>query len=387
MQFPPVVGNMLRFALILCGGVLVSAHIRLKITIGAPLGDGYQAFPPVLFVLIAMSAAVAAALRPYIALRHAKIADFAAALIADALASAAIILLVPDLSQLQVAYFTIGSAAIAGITLVLTPRKRSLRESLYLLWQNRSLFSLSVRYNVMSRYSQTILGIMWIVILPVATSIILTFVFSFILRPGDIGDIPFISFFLSGLLFWSLFTQSVLNGTTSIVQNLGLINQIYFPREILVLVKLGEALVDLSFVFIVTLVINLVVGITPNINFIYLPLLLAIQSALILGIMFFTSYLTVIIRDVQQLIAVFIQLLFYLTPLMYPIHVLPENIAEIVTFLNPLAALVSAYRDVITYNRPPDFESLYFAIALSGVMLYSGYMFFKANEKKLSDFR
>ncbi len=387
MQFPPVVGNMLRFALILCGGVLVSAHIRLKIAIGAPLGDGYQAFPPILFVVIAVSAVIAAGLRPYIALRRARIADFAAALIAVALASAAMIVVVPDFSQIQVLYFILGSAIIAGITLVLTPRKRSLRESLYLLWQNRSLFSLSVRYNVMSRYSQTILGIMWIVMLPVATSIILTFVFSFIFRPGDIGNVPFISFFLAGLLFWTLFTQSVLNGSTSIIQSLGLINQIYFPREILVLVKLGEALVDLSFVFVVTLVINLLVGITPNANFIYLPILLGIQLALILGIMFFTSYLTVIIRDVQQLITVFIQLLFYLTPLMYPIDVLPGHIAEVVTFLNPLAALVSAYRDVIIYNRPPDFESLYFAIAISGVLLYSGYMFFKANEKKLADFR
>jgi ABC-2 type transport system permease protein len=383
----PMIGYLLRYAIILCGGVLFSAHLRLKIAIGAPLGEDYVAFPQLLYLMIALSAAFASLARRSLTYRRRKIADFVAALMGVGLLTFAMLALLPDVSQLQVVYFALGSAVIAGITLVLTPVKHSLRDLLRKLWEHRALLSLWVRYNVTSRYSQTALGILWIVMLPVATSIILTFVFSFIFRAGDIGNVPFISFFLSGLMFWSLFTQGILNGSVSIVHSLGLINQIYFPREILVIVKLGEALVDLSFVFVVTLVINLLVGVLPNANFIYLPLLLAIQLAFTLGCMFFTSNLTVIIRDLQQLITVFIQMLFYLTPLMYPIDVLPPNLAELVKFLNPIAALINAYRDVIVYDRPPDFESLYFAIVMAGIMLYSGYMFFKANEKKLADFR
>jgi ABC-2 type transport system permease protein len=387
MNVSSIVGLLFRYAIILCGGVLFSAHFRLKIAVGAPLGEGYVAFPLVLYPLITVCAVLAALVRSGLNVHRRKIADFLAALVGVGLLAAAMFLLTPDMSQLQILYFVLGSAAIAAITLVLTPVKHSLRDLLRRLWEQRALLSLWVRYNVTSRYSQTALGILWIVMLPVATSIILTFVFSFIFHAGDIGNVPFISFFLSGLMFWTLFTQGVLNGSVSIISHLGLINQIYFPREILVIVRLGEALVDLSFVFVVTLVINLFVGILPNANFIYLPFLLAIHLAFTLGFMFFTSYLTVIIRDMQQLIAVFIQLLFYLTPLMYPIDVMPPNLAEIVKFLNPIAALINAYRDVIVYNRPPDFESLYFAIVLAGVMLYSGYMFFKANEKKLADFR
>lgn len=377
----------LGYGLILFGGVLFSAHLRLKIAIGAPLGEAYTAFPPGLFMLIAVCAAGAALVRRALDGRPRASADVTAALAGTAAMTAAMLVLLPDLSQLQIAYFAAGSAAIAVITLALTPGTVSLPEAIALLWRNHALLRLWVRYNVRSRYSQTILGILWIVLLPVATSIILTFVFSYIFRAGTIGDVPFVSFFLSGLMIWALFTQSILNSAVSIVGKLHLIGQIYFPREILVLVKLGEALVDFSFVFAVTLVINLLVGITPNANFVYLPLLLAVQLMLTLGIMLFTSYLTVLIRDLQPLITVFMQLLFYLTPLMYPVAILPPSLGELVKFLNPIAALVDAYRDVIVYNRPPDIESLYFPTVLAGVVLYCGYMFFKASEKKLADFR
>lgn len=380
-------GSVVTYALILCGSGLFSAHLRLKIAIGAPLGPDYFAFPPLMLVFILLGALCAAAVQHRFSGASDRRTIFFSGCAGTLAVAALVLLFLPAISQLQVVYFVIGGAAIAGAVLLLTPAKLPLAVSLSRLWQSRTLVYLWVRYNVASRYSQTILGILWIVLLPVSTAFILTFVFSFIFQARDIGNVPFISFFLSGLMFWSLFTQGILNGSVSIVRSLNLINQIYFPREVLVIVRLGEALVDLAFVFVVTLVINAFVGVLPNWNYVFLPALLLIQLAFMLGLMFFTSYLTVLVRDLQQLISVVIQLLFYLTPLMYPIDILPPSLAELVKFLNPIAALINAYRDVIVYNRPPDFASLYFAIVLSGVLLYSGYMFFKANERKLADFR
>ncbi len=380
-------GDVLTYAVILCGGGLFSAHLRLRIAIGSPLGDDYSAFPPAILLFIVLGAIAAFGVRQTLKAQPGKRTDFLAAVAGILVSAVLLVLLMPSVSQLQVIYFVLGSAAIAGTILVVTPTRHPLAVSLARLWQNRTLISLWVRYNVTSRYSQTALGILWIVMLPVATAFILTFVFSYIFQARDIGNVPFISFFLSGLMFWALFTQGILNGTVSIVTNVNLINQIYFPREVLVIVKLGEALVDLVFVFVVTLVINFFVGVYPNVNYIYLPVLLLIQLAFMLGVMLFTSYLTVLIRDLQPLITVVIQLLFYLTPLMYPIDILTPNLAELVKFLNPIAALINAYRDVIVYNRPPDFASLYFAIVLSGVLLYCGYMCFKSIERRLADFR
>lgn len=366
---------------------MISAQLRLKVAAGATLGDEYSANPPILLLLIAISAAIGAVIFPPVKVRYPRWGRFFGGAIGMAIFGVMTLLFVPDFSQLQLVYLGLSGTIIGLITLRYTPAKYTLSVSLTALWKNRTLLGLWVRYNVLSRYSQTILGILWIVMLPVANSLILTFVFSYIFSAGDMGNAPFISFFLAGLMFWNLFMQTINNGTVSIVANMGLINQIYFPREILVLVKLGESLVDLSFVFVVTLLINLVVGVFPNINYVYLPLLLLIQLMLMMGITFFNSYLTVLVRDLQQLTTVFLQMMFYLTPVMYPIDILSPRLAELVLFLNPMASLINAYRDVMLYNRPPDFVSLYFPIVLAGVLFYSGYMFFKANERRLADFR
>jgi lipopolysaccharide transport system permease protein len=378
-----VVSTIIAYALILSGAVLISAQLRLKLDVGHGLGSEYNAHPPLLWLIVLLGTFCAT----FIHKSFVKASPLLCIAVGIGVTVVGALLLTPDVSQLQLLYFIFAALFIALITLVITPKKTPLAVNLAGLGQHRSLLWLWIRFNVLSRYSQTILGILWIVALPVATAFILTFVFSYVLTPRQVGDVPFIAFFLTGLMFWSLFMQGILNGTGSIISKLGLIGQIYFPREVLVIVKLGEALVDLSFVFIATLIINAVAGVLPNLNYIYLPFVLLLQLAFMLGIMFFLSYLTVLVRDLQQLTTVFIQMLFYLTPIMYPLDILPNRLGEILQLVNPVAALINAYRDIIIYNRTPDWVSLYFPFVLSGVLLYSGYMFFKANERKLADFR
>jgi ABC-type polysaccharide/polyol phosphate export permease len=373
----------LAYGLILAGGGLISVQLRLEFGFGLSLGDEYNPYPLLLWMMLLVGA-VGAALIQIMLPSRSRLFDFMIGLV---IATAGLMLFAPDISQLQVLYFFCTSSLIALLTLRIAPQNVSFRHSIRTLSNNRALLGLWIRYNVTSRYSQTTLGILWIVILPVTTALILSFVFSYIFQNREIGDVPFIAFFLSGLMFWSFFTQGVLNGTVSIISKLGLISQVYFPREILVITKLGEALIDLVFVFVVTLVINAIVGVYPNFNFIFLPLLLGIQIAMMLGIMFFLSYLTVFVRDIQQLTTVSTQMLFYLTPIMYPLTILPAILADVLGLLNPMAPLIDAYRDVILHNQSPDFTSLFIPLVLSIVLLYNGYMFFKANERKLADFQ
>jgi ABC-2 type transport system permease protein len=379
-------------ALILIGALLIAIQFRLKVFVGSSLGSSYEAQTPLLYVILLVCALVGAVAHQLLAerqvLQHAnKRTRFFVALGVIGLAFLLVALLLPDVSLLQMLYFVLVGIALAAITLRLTPTRIPLSVCLQSIWRNRSLFRLWVRYNVLSRYSQTFLGILWIVMLPLATALILTLVFSFIFERQDIGNAPFMSFFLTGLTFWTLFTQGVQTGTVSVLQQMELINQIYFPREILVIVKLGEALVDLTFTFIVLLVINAFNGLLPNVNFIYLPLVLTIQIALILGIMFYTSYLSVLVRDLPQLISVILQMMFYLTPILFPIDLMPQALRSVITLFNPMASIIGAYRSIIVYNQPPDMVSLYFSLVLSGLVLYTGYMFFKNNERRLADFR
>ena len=253
-----------------------------------------------------------------------------------------------------------------------------------ILWGNRALLKLWIENNIRTRYTQALLGIIWIVLLPLAQALILAFVFSRFMRV-DVGNVPYVSFFFAALIPWTFFNQSLINASTSIINVMGLINQIYFPREIIVLVKLGEVIVDVSFMFVALILIDLLVGITPNIYYLYLPLLFFIAFSLVLGLAFFCSYLTVIIRDIPQLLFVLLQLLFYITPIIYPVSFIPPEYRFIV-LINPLVPLVDACRDIIVYQRPPDLITLYYPLIIGLTLLYLGYIFFKANERRLSDY-
>jgi len=211
----------------------------------------------------------------------------------------------------------------------------------------------------------------------------MTIAFSEIMRIPT-GDAPYISFLLAGLVPWGLFSQSILAGTRSILNEMGLIKQAYFPREIIVLSALGEALVDASFMFGTMLLVNAVVGVWPNALYAALPLLVMIQLALSLGLMLLLSCLSVLIRDIPQLVTVLLQLALYLCPILYPLSIVPERYRFLIA-LNPFATLIEAYRGIIVYGRAPDWLSLLYPGALAVGILIFGYRFFKANEVRFAD--
>jgi len=136
--------------------------------------------------------------------------------------------------------------------------------------------------------------------------------------------------------------------------------------------------------FAAMLVIDGLVGILPNGLFVILPLLLIIQITFMLGLMFIVSWVSVLIRDIPQLISVLLQILFYLSPIIYPVSIIPHRYQFLVN-LNPMALLITAYRDVLVYNRAPDWFSLIYPAALGIALLVFGYRHFKANEDRFAD--
>jgi ABC-type polysaccharide/polyol phosphate export permease len=290
------------------------------------------------------------------------------------------------------AWFLLAGLAIALVVLVWTPgggtadTHRLLAGYLRGIWKYRLLLLIWTVYNIRSRYSQTVLGILWIVLLPLSTALVLSFLFSQITHPGDIGNAPFISFFLTALTFWGLFSSGVNMGVRALLGSMGLINQVYFPREVLILVRFCEELVDLSFTIVTLLVVNAVVGIWPNAWYVMLPLALFIQMVLTLGAMFLVSYASVLVRDVPQLIGVLLQLFFYLTPIIYPIQTAPEQLRWL-TFVNPLASLIDAYRRIIVYGQAPMLSTLLYPAVFAAVLLFAGFMSFKKFEKYISDYK
>ncbi len=378
-------------AAILMVAYVIATYFRQALPIGKDVGDNYTWFSIAIYAIIALGAIIGhvATLPLWTRGRTLSQRDRVAAAFISL--GAAIVLLsisLPLQSSIQKAYFA-GAAAVLLLLIVPVPAVAhsdeglpSFTANLRRLWANRGLLRIWVQYNVQSRYAQAFLGILWIILLPLSTALVMNIVFSELLTQQL--DVPFISFLLVGLVGWGLFNQSIAAGMRSILGAMGLVNQIYFPREIIVLSALGEAMVDAFFMLIATVVINAFVGIYPTFYFLLLPFVIVIQLAFCLGLMFIVSWLSVLVRDIPQLVSVLLQILFYLCPIIYAVKSLPARFQPLIS-LNPLSALITAYRDLIIYGRLPDLLSLVYPAALAAGVLIFGYRLFKSNEDRFAD--
>ncbi|HEY1014643.1 MAG TPA: ABC transporter permease [Herpetosiphonaceae bacterium] len=255
--------------------------------------------------------------------------------------------------------------------------------SLRRLWAARWLMATWLKYNIQLRYRQKILGILWIALLPVAQSLVFSLVFSRLLN-YQVGPVPFISFYLTGLIGWSIFSNGLHKGLVALEGQREVLNQVYFPREILVIIQLAEVVIDAAFMGGMLIAINAWHGILPSAALLFLPLLLAIQLPLTLGFMFVLAQLSILVRDVQPLVVVITMLLFYLTPVIYPLAALPAELQGPLA-LNPLSALLESYRAIFLYGMPPSLPTLAYPAALSLAVGALGYRFFKKIEPVVID--
>jgi lipopolysaccharide transport system permease protein len=378
-------------AAILMVAYLIATYFRQTLPIGRFVGESYTWFSVSIYAVIVLGAVIghAATLPLWARDRTPSQRDrLAAAFLSLGAALVLLTFLLPLQSGLQKGFFA-GAAAVLLLLIVPVPAAAHTDEglpsfgaNLRRLHANRGLLRIWVQYNVQSRYAQAFLGILWIILLPLSSALVMNIVFSELLRVQT--DVPFISFLLVGLVCWGLFSQAISAGMRSILGAMGLVNQIYFPREIIVLSALGEAMVDAFFMLLATIVINAFVGIYPTFYFLLLPFVIIIQLAFCLGLMFIVSWLSVLVRDIPQLISVLLQILFYLCPIIYPLAALPARFQPLIA-LNPLAALINAYRDLIIYGRLPDLFSLVYPAALAVGVLIFGYRLFKSNEDRFAD--
>lgn len=382
---------------ILVGGMLIAVWLRLRIHIGNPLGPAYRAQNPPLYILLAASILLAYGLilrfPPDSRLGRwlAPWRQFRILIVALLLSTALVLVLLPDISQLQMIYYVIGVILIGGIVVVLPARMRASAyirsttlQDLRDIYTQRYLVAIWLRYTIQSRYNQTILGILWIVLLPLSMSFVMAFAFTQLLGRSQNLGVPFVVFLLSGQIMFGIFSHVVMNSKNGILGTMGIIKQVYFPREVIIILIVGEALVDFIFTFIAFLIIAPLFGVWPNIYYLLLPIPIALMVCLSLGVGLIVSWLSMVIRDMQQLVGVLMQLLFYVTVLFSSQQVDPRY--EFLMSVNPVSALVEAFRDITLYQRAPDPVRLYLPMVIALVVLYFGYVLFKVNEDRFVDY-
>jgi lipopolysaccharide transport system permease protein len=236
---------------------------------------------------------------------------------------------------------------------------------------------------IKARYQQSVLGGAWAIVQPAAGAIIFSLVFTRFV-PIDTSGIPYIVFSYSALVPWTLFSGSVMDMVESLVGNMNLIGKIYFPREVLPISLALARLLDFAIAFAI-LILLMVFYAMPilTVYWLYLPLILLVQMLFAIGLGLAGAALNVFYRDIRHLVALALQVWLYASPVIYPISAVPEQYRSIY-FLNPMAGILTAYRDVLLYQQAPG---AYFwpAIVVSLLVLVGGYWLFRQVEPRFAD--
>ena len=250
------------------------------------------------------------------------------------------------------------------------------------LYHYRELIKNLVIRDLKVRYKNSVLGILWSLLNPLLMTIVFTLVFSLMLR-SDIPDYPV--FFMCGYLPWSFLSESVMGGTNSIVDNAHLIKKVYFPREALPLSNVLSGLINFLLAMIVLFGMILVFGVELTGSVLVLPVVIVAQALFTLGLVFFLATANVFYRDTQHIMQVVMQAWFFLTPIFYPIDIIPEsatlfgsavNLQLWVRRLNPMASLVASYRDILFRGAVPGLDFLLRTVVTCIAVFIIGYLIF-----------
>ncbi len=233
------------------------------------------------------------------------------------------------------------------------------------------------------RYKQSLLGMAWAILQPLALTLIFSMIFSRIVRVPTDG-IPYPLFYFAAIMPWVFFSSSLSFAAPCLVNNLNLVTKVYFPREILPLASVLASFVDFCFAGIVFVGMMLFYQAPINASLFILPVLIVLQIILALGIGLILAALNVSYRDVRFVVPVALQLWLYLTPVIYPVSMVPERFLKLY-MLNPMAGIIDAYRQILLWNRVPELTSLLPAVILSAALLVGAYVYFKWAETEFAD--
>jgi len=251
------------------------------------------------------------------------------------------------------------------------------------LWTYRELLYFLIWRDVKVRYKQTVIGIGWAILQPLLTMVIFTMIFgNFAKIPSD--GLPYPVFAFTALLPWNLFAGALNRCTLSLVGSANLITKVYFPRLIVPVSAIISGIIDFAIAFVFLLGLMLWFHIVPTWGAIALPIFLLLTLITALAVGLWLSALDVRYRDVGHAIPFLIQIWMFLSPVAYPLSVVPEK-WRLLYSLNPMVGVIEGFRWALLGRESPDFKVIAVSTAVVVALLLSGLVYFKRIERTFAD--
>ncbi len=255
------------------------------------------------------------------------------------------------------------------------------------LYRHRALIWSFAKRDLLARYKGSAVGLFWSVIHPLIMLVLYTFVFSTILKVrvgvGE-GTEQFAIYLFCGMLPWNAFAEGLNRSTSVILENSNLIKRAIFPSEILPVYPVIAGIVNELIGLAILLAALLLVGhpITPVM--LLLPAIFVLQFVMTTGLAWIIAGATVFIRDLSQMLGVMLTLGVFLTPIFYPPSLVPQNM-RVLLAVNPMYALVEAYRSLILKGQLPAWQSVTFLASIGAVVFIGGYRVFTRMQPAFAD--
>lgn len=253
------------------------------------------------------------------------------------------------------------------------------------IWRNRYLLGQLIKRDVLLRYRGAVFGVLWIFLSPLIMLAIFAFIFGHIFQarwPQQDTGIPFWLLLYSGLIAFNVFAETVSRAPTSVRGYPSFVKKIIFPVNILPIVPLGAALVHGGFNFLILLAALAWIG-QLHAGILLFPFLIAPLLLLALGLSWFLAAWGVFIRDMAQIVPVFVQMLLFLSPVFYPVSAVPEALRPFYQY-NPLGTVIEAARTAIV-GQPIEWNAWGMALVVSLVAATLGYAFFQHSRNEFAD--
>jgi lipopolysaccharide transport system permease protein len=255
------------------------------------------------------------------------------------------------------------------------------------LWRYRELFFFLSWRDILVRYKQTVIGVLWAVLKPLLTMIVFTVVFGKLARMSSEG-MPYAVFVYVAMLPWQFFSSALAEASNSLIVNANMISKIYFPRLVIPASAVIVCFVD----FLISAVI--LVGLLawyhdlPSLRVLLLPVFTLLAFLASFGISLWLAALNVKYRDFRYIVPFIVQFGLYVSPVGYSSTTVREKagaLAGQIYALNPMVGVINGFRWAFGSNAPFDSFSLLASLAITALLIVSGIKYFRATEKAFAD--
>jgi lipopolysaccharide transport system permease protein len=253
------------------------------------------------------------------------------------------------------------------------------------VWRFREVLGALATRDLKVRYRQTLIGVAWVVLQPLATMAVFVTLFGLLGQQPASGDRPYLLVVLAGLVPWQLFMNSLNQASTSLVNNPNLITKVYFPRVILPLAALVPALVDFAVSFVVLLIAMLILGVMPAATVVLVPIAILPTLGATLGLSLWSSALHARYRDVGYALPFLLQITFYLSPVVYETAALIPERWRWLHACHPLVGAIDLFRWSVFGQAPFPWQTVCVSCLSLMVVLLTGLAYFRQVERDVAD--